>query len=115
MPVSNKLIGRAASPGIVQGEAFVVELPKTKGFPSNGAVLVSHMTTPDLLPAMLKSTAIVTQVGGITCHAAIVAREFSIPCVVGVRKLLDRVKTGTRLIVDGSKGTVEIVEIVESS
>ncbi len=65
-----------------------------------GEVLVSPMTVPDVMPAMRKAAAIVTDEGGITCHAAIVARELKKPCVVGTKTATTVFKTGDRLIVD---------------
>jgi pyruvate,water dikinase len=64
------------------------------------------MTTPDYVPAMKKAVAIVTDVGGRTCHAAIVSRELGIPCVVGTGTATHTLKTGQVITVDGSKGLV---------
>lgn len=125
-----KLVGIAACAGDVEGPAYWVSsgsrgglIPgqfllspaqratKAKDFP-RGAVLISAMTSPDLLPAMRKASAIVTGLGGRTCHAAIVSRELRIPCVVGVgRGALEQfVKDGTMLRVKGAEGLVEILE-----
>jgi pyruvate, water dikinase len=69
-----------------------------------GEVLVAKITMPDWEPIMKKSAAIITQQGGRTCHAAIIAREFDVTCVIGVSGLLDTLKTGDYVTVDGSKG-----------
>jgi pyruvate, water dikinase len=74
-----------------------------------GEVLVAKITMPDWEPIMKKAKAIITQQGGRTCHAAIIAREFGITCVVGVENLLDTVKTGDIVTVDGSKGEIGYV------
>ena len=64
------------------------------------------MTTPDFVPAMKRAAAIVTNLGGRTCHAAIVSRELGIPCVVGTDNATEVLKTGQLITVDGSKGAV---------
>lgn len=74
-----------------------------------GDILISSSTNPDLLPAMKKAGAIVTEMGGITCHAAIVARELHIPCVVGTKIALKAIHDGDQLDVDATKGIVKIV------
>ena len=92
--VEKRLKGMTAFPGNVSGRAFILTdrdvIPKLK----NGEILVAECTYPAYLPVMLKAKAMVTEVGGILCHSAIVAREFKIPCVVGVDGLMDTVKDG---------------------
>ena len=67
------------------------------------------MTTADLLPALRKAAAIVTDEGGITCHAAVLARELGIPCVIGTKTASKLLKTGDRVEVDASAGVVKII------
>jgi pyruvate, water dikinase len=92
--------GLGASPGIAFGKARLLlkaaELDRLK----DGEILVTTMTTPDMVPAMTKSAGIVTDEGGMTCHAAIVSRELGVPCIVGTR-------TGTKAIADGAEITVD--------
>jgi pyruvate,water dikinase len=64
------------------------------------------MTVPDFLPAMKKAAAIVTDEGGITCHAAIVARELKIPCVIGTKNATKMLKTGDLVEVDTQTGKI---------
>jgi pyruvate,water dikinase len=71
-----------------------------------GDILVTEMTTPDYVPAMRKASAIVTDTGGRTCHAAIVSRELGIPCVVGTGKATSVLKNGQMITVDGVSGLV---------
>jgi len=71
-----------------------------------GDVLVAEMTTPDFVPAMKRASAIVTDRGGRTAHAAIVSRELGIPCVVGTGNAMAVLKDGQEITVDGSKGKV---------
>ena len=73
-------------------------------------ILVSPMTVPDYLPAMKKAKAIITDEGGITCHAAIVSRELGIPCIVGTKIATQVLKDGDRVEVDANKGIVKILK-----
>ena len=72
-----------------------------------GDILVCGMTLPDYVPAMKKASAIITDEGGITCHAAIISRELDIPCVVGTRIATEVLKDGDRVEVDVDRGTVK--------
>ncbi len=68
--------------------------------------MVSLQTTPELLPAMKKAAAFVTDIGGIISHAALVAREFKIPCIVGTRISTEVFKDGDRVEVDATRGVI---------
>jgi pyruvate,water dikinase len=72
----------------------------------NGDVLVSIATDPDIMPAMRKASAIVTEQGGVTSHAAIIARELGIPCVIGTKIVTKILKDGDLVEVDATKGVV---------
>ena len=104
---SKELIrGLGASPGRGSGEVRVLTSPdKDEGFES-GDVLVAEMTTPDWVPLMQKASAIVTDGGGITCHAAIVSREMGLPCVVGTRNATKILKDKMLVTVDGTHGVI---------
>jgi len=104
---SKELIrGLGASPGRGSGEVRVLVSPdKDNGFES-GDVLVATMTTPDWVPLMMKASAIVTDGGGVTCHAAIVSREMGLPCVVGTRNATKVLQDKMLVTVDGTHGTV---------
>ncbi len=71
-----------------------------------GDVLVTHMTAPDWVPLMRRSAAIITDSGGMTCHAAIVSRELGIPCVVGAADATTKLRDGELVTVDATHGTV---------
>ena len=73
-----------------------------------GAVLVTTMTTPEVFQSIEKLVAIVTQVGGVTCHAAVVAREYGIPTVVACKEA-SYIQDGDLLTVDGQSGKVVVV------
>ncbi len=98
--------GLGASPGIGVGPVKIVEGPEDIDKVEEGDVLVTKMTTPDMVPAMRKAAAIVTDEGGITCHAAIVSRELGVPCVVGTGNATEVLKEGMIVTVDGEKGVV---------
>ena len=74
-----------------------------------GDILVTGMTMPEFVTAMKKSAAIVTDEGGITCHAAIIAREFGIPCVVGTKVATRLIKDGDIIEVNANHGVIKII------
>ncbi len=98
--------GLGASPGIGMGKVKILAGPKEIGRMEKGDVLVTDMTTPDFVPAMKKAVAIVTNSGGMTCHAAIVSREMGIPCVVGTKNGTQTLKEGQLITVDASRGII---------
>jgi pyruvate,water dikinase len=100
------LEGLGASPGIAFGEAKLVSDASELGKVKDGDILVAVMTTPDMVPAMKRAAAIVTDEGGLTCHAAIVSRELGCPAVVGTRKATHVLIDGMKITVDGEKGLV---------
>ena len=98
--------GAPASPGIASGPVKIVADATHIYKVIDGDVLVAEMTTPDFVPAMKRASAIVTDRGGRTAHAAIVSRELGIPCVVGTGNAMSVLKDGQVITVDGSKGKV---------
>jgi pyruvate,water dikinase len=101
-----ELKGLAASPGVAVGPVrLAISASALKGV-KKGDVLVTRMTTPDFVPAMMKTAAIVTDEGGMTSHAAIVSRELGVPCVVGTGNATSLLKQGSIVTVDGSNGLV---------
>lgn len=98
--------GQPASPGVGIGPVRIVLDPHNIDIVKQGDVLVAEMTTPDFVPAMKRASAIVTERGGRTCHAAIVSRELGIPCVVGVGKATTALAVGREVTVDGTLGNV---------
>jgi pyruvate,water dikinase len=98
--------GQGASPGIATGRVVVIRDVKDTGSVSEGDILVTKMTNPDMVPAMQKVAAIVTDEGGMTCHAAIVSRELGTPAVVGTRNATSVLKPGQLVTVDGEKGFI---------
>ena len=103
----NELVGTCACPGSVKGTVKIVNQPDEMAKMNKGDIMVAHTTFPSLVPAMRKASAIVTDDGGITCHAAIVARELKTPCVVGTKIATKVLHDGDRVEVDADKGIVK--------
>lgn len=98
------LQGMSASPGKARGKVKIILDPSEIGKMEKGDILVTAMTNPLFVPAMEKAAAIVTDEGGITCHAAIVSRELGIPCVVATKRATEVLKDGMEITVDGTEG-----------
>ena len=106
-PVSEPLLrGLAASPGVASGRVRVLQSPKEGRRLEQGEVLVAPMTSPDWVPTIRRAAAVVTDGGGMTCHAAIVSRELGVPCIVGARTATTLLRDGEVVTVDGAQGTV---------
>ncbi len=102
--------GTSAYNGKARGIVKIVSVVGHIGKMGEGDILVSVATTPDLLLAMKKAAAIITDEGGITCHAAIVSRELEIPCIVGTKIATKILKDGDLVEVDADKGVVRILK-----
>lgn len=100
------LRGLGAARGVASGPVRVVSDPRHPGAFTAGDVLVARSTSPDWVPLLRRSAAVVTESGGTTCHAAIVSRELGVPCVVGVHDATRVLSDGDAVTVDGSSGTV---------
>lgn len=98
--------GIAASSGIVTGKARLVIRDEDLRKIDTGEIIVTRFTTPFFMPYLLDVSAVVTDIGGITSHAASVAREIGIPAVVGTRVATSTLENGQRVTVDGDKGVV---------
>ena len=102
--------GLPASPGKAAGKAHVILDPADIDSFKEGETLVTTMTAPDWVPAMKKAKAIVTDAGGMTCHASIVSRELGIPCIVGTKSRSEeathRIQDGQLITVDATNGIV---------
>lgn len=101
--------GKCASPGKVKGRARIVLSPEQNNKVKEGDILICHATTVDYLPAMKKAAAFVTEVGSLTCHAAVVAREFGVPCVVSLKNATNNFKDGDKVEVDANKGFIRLL------
>jgi pyruvate,water dikinase len=101
--------GYAASPGVVEGIARVLLNVNDIGQIREGEVLVCPVTAPSWGPVFGKIAAAVSDIGGTMSHAAIVAREYGMPAVVGTGMATTRIKTGDRVRVDGDRGVVTVI------
>lgn len=102
--------GMVACPGKAEGVARVTMSPREAGQIKEGEILVTSMTSPDFIVGIKRAKAIVTNEGGITCHAAIVSREFGIPCIVGTRIATKSIKTGDFIEVNANHGFVRKIK-----
>ncbi|MGF7060342.1 phosphoenolpyruvate synthase [Brassicibacter mesophilus] len=98
--------GLPASPGISSGKVRNIKDISEIERVQDGDILVTVMTNPDMVPAMRKAAAVVTDEGGRTCHAAIVSRELGIPCIVGAKKASEVLNEGLEVTVDATRGVV---------
>ncbi len=107
-PQSHEVLiqGLPAVPGEASGTVRVLADVADGSRLQDGEVLVAKMTNPDWLPTMRRASALVTDSGGMTCHAAIVARELGVPCIVGARTATKDLKDGAVVTVDGTRGRV---------
>jgi len=103
-------IGSLGSQQVTRGKARVLLSADDVYILEEGEILVATMTTPDYVVAMKKASAIVTDEGGVTCHAAIVARELGIPCVIATHSATRRIRTGDEIEVDIGTGEVRIIK-----
>jgi pyruvate,water dikinase len=100
------LKGLPASPGIGDGKTHLIKSADNVSEFQNGEILVTEMTAPDWVPAMKKARAIITDSGGMTCHAAIVSRELGIPCITGTKDGTKKLASGIEVTVDAKSGVV---------
>jgi len=109
-PNSNEIKGFAASNGVVEGVARIVKSPGEIDRLHKGDILVCQVTNPSWAPVFQNISAAVSDIGGSMSHAAIVAREYGLPAVVGTGTATQRIKDGQRIRVDGGRGVVTLLE-----
>lgn len=110
--VTDRLTGQCASPGKARGKVSLINTVSDMKKMKLGNVLVSVVTGPDLVPAIKRASAIVTDIGGITCHAAIISRELKIPCVIGTKIATKVLHDGDEVEVDATQGVVRVIKRV---
>ncbi|MBP9701421.1 MAG: hypothetical protein KBD47_00375 [Candidatus Pacebacteria bacterium] len=108
--LGSEIKGAIAFKGKVTGRAKIILSPKDSYKIEKGDILVATMSTPDFLPAMQRAGAFVTDIGGITSHAAIVAREMKKPCIIGTKIATKVLKDGDLVEVDAEKGIVKLIK-----
>jgi pyruvate,water dikinase len=102
--------GHGASAGVVEGRARVISSEKELDQIQDGEVLVCPTTAPSWAPIFSRISAVVSDIGGMMCHAAIVCREYGLPAVVGTGAGTTMLRTGQQVRVDGGAGTVTVLE-----
>ncbi|MFH1750551.1 MAG: PEP-utilizing enzyme [Candidatus Micrarchaeota archaeon] len=112
---SRELQGVCACPGFAKGAVKIINQSSDMGKMNRGDVLVAHTTQPEIVLAMKKASAIVTDMGGLTSHAAIVSRELGVPCIIGTKIATKVLKDGDKVEVDATKGTVRKISQPEST
>jgi len=99
------LSGMSASLGKTIGKVKIIDNPNEVNF-DQGDILVTEMTNPRFTPLIEKAGAIVTDIGGLLCHAAIISREFGIPCIVNTKIATTILKNGQIIEVDADSGNI---------
>ena len=102
--------GQVANLGLKKGIARIVLTTRDFAKMKNNDILVTHMTTPQFIPILKRAAAIVTDEGGITCHAAIVSRELNVPCIIGTKKATAIIRDGQLIEVNANHGVVRILK-----
>jgi pyruvate,water dikinase len=107
---NNEVInGRTGAGGVARGKVrIIMDASFSKNF-QRGDILVTGMTRPGFVPLIKKAAAIITDEGGITCHAAIVSRELKKPCVIGAKIATKVLKDGDLVEIDADKGIITIL------
>jgi phosphohistidine swiveling domain-containing protein len=103
-----ELTGKTANPGKVRAKVRVLATSNIDNF-NEGDIIVTGMTTPDFVPLLKKAGGIITNEGGITCHAAIVSRELNKPCIIGTKIATNVLKDGDEVELDADNGIIKII------
>lgn len=104
------IAGIGVSRGVTRGIVYILLSPRELSHMKKGRILVSPMTSPDYIVAMRKAKGVVTDTGGLTCHAAIISRELGIPCVVGTKIATKVLNDGDLIEINAKEGIVKILE-----
>ncbi|MEL6384353.1 MAG: putative PEP-binding protein [Cyanobacteria bacterium J06626_18] len=111
----SQLSGNPASPGCVVGRALVIHPNNPLPTSAHQQIIVAREVAPHWLPLLKTATAVVSETGGLTCHAAILARELGLPAVVGVTNATQSFQTDDTLQLDGDRGVVEIISTEQAA
>lgn len=101
------IYGQIATQGFIVGKVKIVNSLNDLNKVETNDIIVSSMTTPEYASAIEKAGGFITDEGGITCHAAIISREFNIPCIVGTKKATKILKNGQKVELDAFNGLVK--------
>jgi rifampicin phosphotransferase len=102
------LLGNPVSPGVVEGVVHVIRDPQRETL-APGEILVAEFTDPGWTPLFINASGLILEVGGALTHGAVVAREYGMPAIVGVRDATTKLQTGQKVRVDGNRGIIEIL------
>lgn len=107
---SNTIKGTIASTGTATGTVKIIHNVSEVGKVKKGDILVAGMTSPKYMPAIFNSNAIITDDGGLTCHAAIIARELKKPCIIGTKIATSVLNDGDLVEVNANNGVIKIIK-----
>lgn len=110
--VSRSITGTPVSRGMARGMVKIILSPRKMHHMEHGEILVAPMTSPDYIVAMRKAAAIVTDVGDLMSHSAIISRELKIPCIVGTKTATTTLKDGDLVEVDANQGMIKLIKRV---
>jgi pyruvate,water dikinase len=102
------LTGIGGSAGVYRGRARVIRRVEDATGLARGEILVTRFTDPGWTPLLNQAAAVVTEVGGLLSHAAVIAREYGIPAVLAIPGAMERIPDGATVTVDGTSGTVTL-------
>lgn len=102
------LLGNPVSPGVVEGAVHIIRDPQRETLAPD-EILVAEFTDPGWTPLFINASGLILEVGGALTHGAVVAREYGIPAIVGVRDAMKTLQTGQRVRVDGNRGFIELL------
>ena len=108
--IVREIKGQVAYKGKVQGIARVILDRKNASELQEGEILVTAMTSPEFVPAMKISAGIITNEGGVLCHAAIMSRELRRPCIIGTKVATDVINTGQMIELDADTGIIKLLD-----
>lgn len=100
------ITGRGAAPGKGQGRALVLSREQPLPLSAHQQIIIATEVAPDWLPLLKTASGIVSEQGGLTCHAAVLARELGLPAIIGVQNATDRFRPGEAIAVDGDRGLI---------
>lgn len=100
------LKGVSVSSGVIKAKIYKIHNTAKPAKPKPGYIIVADYTTPVIAPALMQAGEIICSTGGLTSHAAIIAREFNIPCIVGVKSVMKRLNNNQEILLDSNKGKI---------
>jgi len=102
--------GNVAQPGVVEGIVKIINSQEDFEKFHDGNILVAAMTRPELMPVIRRAAGIITDEGGVTCHAAVISRELGIPCIIGTMNATAKLKDGDHVELNANSGEVRKIE-----